>query len=100
VPVALAVTGMCAFVVRLAVRSPRARPASGREGLVGEIGTVSHELAPSGRVFVHGESWGAVSSAGTIPGGARVRVVRVEGLTLVVAPAGAIESPARREESR
>ena len=86
VPVALAVTGTCAFVVRLALRSQRARPASGREGLVGEIGTVSHELAPEGRVFVHGESWVAVSSAGRIPGGARVRVVGIEGLTLVVAP--------------
>jgi membrane-bound serine protease (ClpP class) len=100
VPVALAVTGVCAFVVRLAVRSQRARPASGREGLLGEIGTVSDELAPAGRVFVHGESWGAVSSAGTIPGGARVRVVGVEGLTLIVAPAGGAAPASHMEEPR
>ena len=99
VPVALAVTGVCAFVVRLALRSQRARPASGREGLVGEIGTVSHELAPEGRVFVHGESWGAVSSAGNIPGGARVRVVGVEGLTLIVAPARGADPASHMEET-
>ena len=100
VPIALAVTGVCAFVVRLALRSQRARPASGREGLVGEIGTVSHELAPEGRVFVHGESWGAVSSAGNIPGGARVRVVGVEGLMLIVAPAAGAGPASHMEETR
>ena len=99
VPVALAVTAVCAFVVRLAVRSQRSRVTSGREGLVGEIGTVSRELAPEGRVFVHGEDWGAVSSGGKIPGGARVRVVGVEGLTLIVASTGGSDSSTHMEET-
>jgi membrane-bound serine protease (ClpP class) len=36
-------------------------------------------------VFVHGELWRAVSGA-AIPKGARVRVLRVDGLTLTVEP--------------
>jgi len=93
-PIALSITAVCAFVVRLAVRSQHARVASGREGLAGEIGTASQELAPEGRVFVHGEIWNAVAQAGPIPKGARVRVVRVDEMTLTVEPVASAATPA------
>ena len=86
-PLALSITAVCAFVVRLAMRAQRSRVTSGREGLAGEIGTVSRDLDPAGRVFVHGETWNAVAAGGPIPRGARVRVVRVDDLTLTVEPA-------------
>ncbi len=86
-PVAAGITLICAFIVRYVIRAHRARIASGREGLTGEIGTVSHELAPEGKVFVHGEIWNAMTTQGPIPRGARVRVVHVNEMTLTVEPA-------------
>jgi membrane protein implicated in regulation of membrane protease activity len=60
--------------------------------LVGEIGTISGALAPGdvGKVELHGSAWSARNaSTEMLAGGARVRVLRVEGLMLYVAPEGA-----------
>ncbi|HXV75045.1 MAG TPA: nodulation protein NfeD [Candidatus Polarisedimenticolaceae bacterium] len=86
VPLVVAVTAVCAFVLRLAVAAQRLRVTSGREGLSGEIGTVSVDLAPDGKVFVHGELWNAVADGGSLPRGTRVRVVRVDEMMLTVTP--------------
>jgi membrane-bound serine protease (ClpP class) len=83
VPLAGAVTLVAVVAVRLAVRSQRAPV----HGMLGEIGTVREELAPAGKVFVHGETWNASAAGATIPRGARVRVLRVEDLHLIVEPA-------------
>ncbi len=74
------------FVIGLVSRAQRARVGTGVEGLAGEIGRVTVTLAPEGKVFVHGEIWDAAAAAGEVPVGTRVRVVRVENLTLVVEP--------------
>ena len=49
-------------------------------------------------VRVHGELWRAVAPQ-AIPAGAHVRVVRVTGLTVHVAPAGEV-APSRRVYGR
>jgi membrane-bound serine protease (ClpP class) len=77
-------------LMRLVVRSRAWVPQTGVEELLREIGEVREPVAPAGQaanglVFVHGELWRAVSNA-AIPRGARVRVLRVDGLTLVVEP--------------
>lgn len=87
-PPSLALGALCAFAVRLAVRAQRTKVATGVEGLTGEVGDVTRDLEPEGMVFVHGETWNAVSSSGPIPRGARVRVVKVENLRLTVEPTG------------
>ncbi len=71
------------FVLGAAYRAQRRRPITGLEGLVGLKGTALTELAPSGRVFVRGEDWGAESSE-HIERGAAVVVDRVDGLRLKV----------------
>lgn len=86
-PGSLVLGGACAFAVRLAVRAQRAPVVTGVEGLSGELGTVTVDVAPEGKVFVHGELWDAVSVSGPLPRGARVRVVRVDGIRLIVEPA-------------
>jgi membrane-bound serine protease (ClpP class) len=54
---------------------------------VGEIGLVTQDLAPEGKVFVHGEIWDAGTIGEPIPSGTKVKVVRVEDLRLKVEPA-------------
>ena len=68
------------------VRAHRARVGTGVEGLVGAIATVTEDLAPSGKVFVHGEIWAAVATGGPIPRDTRVRIVGVERMRLRVSP--------------
>ncbi len=71
-------------LVGLGVRALRSKPTTGQEGLIGEIGEAMSILDPGGSVLVHGEIWKAVSFSGTIPQHARVRVVKLENLTLTV----------------
>jgi membrane-bound serine protease (ClpP class) len=86
-PASLTLAAACTLAVRLAVRARWAPVATGAEGLRGEIGTAVSDLAPEGKVFVHGEIWDAVSAAGPLSMNTRVRVVRVEAMRLTVEPA-------------
>jgi membrane-bound serine protease (ClpP class) len=74
-----------AFLMSIAVRARRNKIVTGEQGLIGEIGIAQSELAPAGKVFVHGELWDAVS---TIPvsAGEQIVVRQVDGLTLRVDP--------------
>ena len=56
------------------------------DGIGGEVGTVARALQPEGKIFVHGELWDAVSDGGPVPAGGRVRVERVDAMTLHVRP--------------
>ena len=59
--------------------------------LIGEIGVASEELIPGtvGRVEVRGAAWTARNTTGTpVSRGTRIRVVRVDGLTLDIEPEG------------
>jgi membrane-bound serine protease (ClpP class) len=72
------------FLVGVGVKALRSRLSTGREGLVGEIGDALTILDPEGRVRVHGELWNAVSQSGVIRQHAKIRVVKMENLTLRV----------------
>jgi membrane-bound serine protease (ClpP class) len=74
-----------AFLMSIAVRARRNKIVTGQQGLIGEIGIAQTALAPSGKVFVHGELWDAVSVV-PIPAGESVVVRQVDGLTLRVDP--------------
>jgi len=71
------------FVVGAAVRSVRRKPVSGREGMLGAIGTVKGRIDPTGTVFVHGTLWSA-HSASPIEVGETVCVIGIEGMRLTV----------------
>lgn len=86
VGLAVASGGFFAFAVGSALRAQRRRTATGREGLVGATAVVRSDLAPRGKVFLHGELWDAVSESESLPQGSRVEVVGVEGFTLRVQP--------------
>ena len=72
--------------ITLSVRAQRRQPTTGYEGMIGEIGSVVEDLAPKGRVKVHGEIWYAKASSGTIPAGTEVKVIKVEKMLLTVEP--------------
>jgi membrane-bound serine protease (ClpP class) len=73
------------FLMTLAIRARRNKVVMADGGLVDEIGEARTALAPSGKVFVHGEYWDAESSA-PVETGAQVRVVGIDGLKLRVEP--------------
>jgi membrane-bound serine protease (ClpP class) len=74
-----------AFLMSIAVRARRNKIVTGQQGLIGEIGIAQTALAPSGKIFVHGELWDAVSVV-PIPAGEQIVVRQVDGLTLRVDP--------------
>jgi membrane-bound serine protease (ClpP class) len=76
------------FLMSIALKARRNKVVTGEQGLIGEIGTAHTALAPSGKVFVHGELWDA-SSPVPIAAGEAVSIRKVEGFHLVVEPAGA-----------
>ncbi|WP_341645699.1 NfeD family protein [Thauera sp. SDU_THAU2] len=86
VGLALASAAILLAIGSFAARSFKRPVVSGREEMAGAVGMV---LGPAGGgdwwVTVHGESWRARSEA-PLAAGARVHVVRLDGLTLEVAP--------------
>jgi membrane-bound serine protease (ClpP class) len=83
--VTLPVALISAVLVRFAVMARRSKAITGQEGMMGELGVARTDLAPEGKVLVHGEIW-AARSAQPVATGGRVRVRAVEGLKLVVEP--------------
>lgn len=71
------------FLMTMALRARRNKVTTGTQGLIGEIGVARTELAPSGKVFVHGELWDA-RAAGDVHAGDAVRVRAVQGFELEV----------------
>jgi membrane-bound serine protease (ClpP class) len=85
-PVAIFSGAFFAFVVKAALDARRLPRVTGRQPLVGAEGKVTSALEPRGVVQVSSERWTAESNAGPLPVGTTVRVVRVEGLRLIVEP--------------
>lgn len=74
-----------AFLMSIALRARRNKVVTGIQGMIGSWGVAQSALAPSGKVFVHGETWDAVASA-PVDAGAPVIIHEVNGLTLRVSP--------------
>jgi membrane-bound serine protease (ClpP class) len=76
-----------AFLMSIAWRARRNKVITGSQGIIGELGVACTDLAPSGKVFVHGELWNA-HSAKPLHSGDQVRVVAIRQLELEVEPTG------------
>jgi membrane-bound serine protease (ClpP class) len=78
------------FLMRLVLKSRSWKQTTGKEQLIGSEGEATQAIgaadSPKGMVRVHGELWRAAAGQ-LISAGTRVRVVRVDGLTLYVEPA-------------
>jgi membrane-bound serine protease (ClpP class) len=73
-------------LLRFVIAAQRRKAVTGEAGMVHSEGVAKTDLAPYGKVLVHGELWDARARQ-PIAKGTRVRVREVEGLTLVVEPA-------------
>jgi membrane-bound serine protease (ClpP class) len=70
----------------MAMRSRRRPVVTGHEQLVGGIAEALEDFSGPGHVRIFGETWNAVSAA-PVTRGQRLRVDRIDGLTLFVSPA-------------
>ena len=86
---ALSVTLPLALIITLLTRAvflaQRQKAVVGPEGLLDSIGVARTDLAPLGKILVHGELWDARATE-SVSAGAQVRICAVEGLTLLVKP--------------
>ena len=85
--VSIPLGGITATIMSLAIRARRNKVVTGAQGLVGETGVAQTALAPTGKVFIHGELWDALSPA-PIAAGQSIVVRKVDGLQLEVEPVG------------
>jgi membrane-bound serine protease (ClpP class) len=70
-------------LVRLVYLSHKKKSIMSEAGMIGEAGVAKTDVHGEGKVLVHGEYWNA-SSEKPIPAGARVRVVKLQGLKVEV----------------
>jgi membrane-bound serine protease (ClpP class) len=71
------------FIVGKGLQAQRRKIATGREALIGEIGTAFTALNPRGKIKIRGEIWDAVSEE-NLDVGDSTRVIAVSGLLLNV----------------
>ena len=94
---AVGLIGLFVVIGGFALSVWRRKPATGREGLVGAVGTVRKALNPDGVVFVYGELWqatapeDAIAAMGPIGERMPVTVTGMDGLRLLVRRATAAE---------
>ena len=83
IPVGMAL--IVAFGLAKIAQSVRTKTVTGKEALLGSVGTAKSPLEPDGSVLVWGQRWSATSEDGeTIPTGSRVEVTSVDGFHLTV----------------
>jgi membrane-bound serine protease (ClpP class) len=82
---ALPFSAITLLLLTLAMRARHNKVETGTEGMIGLIGSAVTELAPAGKIFVHGEYWDALAVQ-PVTVGARVRVTAIDKLKLTVEP--------------
>lgn len=79
-------TLICLFfmgVITVVLKAQMRRRRSGREGMEGEAGQAVTDIDETGKVFIKGEYWNALSDK-RVEKGKKIRVIRVEGLKVKV----------------
>jgi len=82
-PTAVFTAAFFIFVISMGLRAQRRKPATGKEGLIGEIGVAETDIDPEGEVSIHGEIWKAVADE-KIGKGTNIKATAVKHLKLKV----------------
>ncbi len=85
ITLALASAAIVFLTVTMAAKARRRPVVSGAEEIIGSQGVALEDIQTQGWARVHGENWHVVSSV-PLTQGQKVRVTRIEGLTLDVEP--------------
>jgi len=72
------------WIIGMAIRAHTRKVTTGKEGLLLETGIATTDLDLEGMIMIHGELWSAESTEGKINKGEKVKVVKVEGMKLLV----------------
>lgn len=83
VPAIIVASGFFMVVIWLAVKAQLRRHFSGAEAMIGAEAKVMKDIDNEGEVFLMGEYWKAISEE-PVKKGARVKIIRVDGLKLIV----------------
>ncbi|RKY87072.1 nodulation protein NfeD [candidate division KSB1 bacterium] len=83
VPAVIFTTLFFLFAVGLGLKAQMKKASTGKEGIVGMIGTARTDLDPEGQIFVAGELWKAYSDE-KIKKGEKVKVIEMKELLLKV----------------
>ncbi len=83
--VAVTSLALTVLIAHLAVSAHRRKIETGDHWMIGAQAEVQDWSGSGGHVFVHGERWRAVSDT-PLAKGQQVRITRVDGLTVTVAP--------------
>jgi membrane-bound serine protease (ClpP class) len=83
VPAILVASGFFIVVIWLAIKAQMRKHYTGAEAMVGDETEALTDIADEGKVFTRGEYWSAKSEK-PVKKGAKVRIVKVEGLVLIV----------------
>ena len=87
-PTAVVVAFLTVFLLTRVLNAYRQLPMTGYEGMIGEVGRAIGDLAPDGKVAVHGEYWDGRSAGETIAAGRSVRVVAINNRRIDVVAEG------------
>ena len=83
IPSVILISGFFIVVGWIAIKAQLRKHITGAESMIGAEAEVLTDIAPEGHVFLNGQYWRATSE-NPIKKGAKVRVVKVEGLSLTV----------------
>ena len=83
IPVVLFTAALFLITMYLYYKAQKRRPATGKEALIGEIGTARSDVKESGEVNVHGEIWNAFSDE-RISSGESVEIISVDRLKVKI----------------
>jgi len=83
VPAILVASGFFMVVIWLAIQAQLRKHSTGAEAMIGEETEALTDIGDNGKVFIRGEYWSAMSEK-PVKKGAKVKIVKVEGLKLIV----------------
>lgn len=85
ISIAVVAFGLAIFAALMAAAIRRRQVVTGKEAMIGAIGSVLSWAGGNGHIFLHGERWQATGGPAVSNGA--VRVIGMDGLTLEVEPA-------------
>ena len=83
IPAVLVASAFFIAVIWLAIKAQLRKPSTGTEALIDVVGEAATDITNEGKVFLKGAYWKA-TSANPIKKGSKVKIIKVEGLNLLV----------------